>query len=363
VHRFNTLTVAALLAALGCQADSGSTAAEPDAATADAGEMLADAANTPTDTEVTATADTATADTTTTDTAVTATADTAATDTSAMDPCAQTLKAVTFNIRYASLGDDNRSWLVRRDLVVDLITTMDPDVLGLQEVLSVQALDLRQTFDGYGFVGVGRNDGEFDGEFAAILYRLERFEAIDEGHFWMSATPEAPGTVFEGSAAIRMSSWVALRDRLTSRELLVLNTHWDHVSADSRERSATLTRDQLATLAEGRVVIMTGDLNTTPTSAPVQLLLADEPTGSPALVDGYRHIHPEAQDNERTFHNFNGRTSGQRIDYVLHDAQLRTLEAEIVRTEYDGVYPSDHFPVTGLVGYAFDGDGGPCPTQ
>jgi exonuclease III len=64
------------------------------------------------------------------------------------------------------------------------------------------------------------------------------------------------------------------------------------------------------------------------------------------LVDSYRQVTPTIGRDEATYHGFSGRTLGSRIDFVLHDGSFETLDAAIVRTNYSGRYPSDHFPVT-----------------
>ena len=50
--------------------------------------------------------------------------------------------------------------------------------------------------------------------------------------------------------------------------------------------------------------------------------------------------------SELTFHNYNGGTSGSRIDFILHTDELTPTAASIIRTSYGGKYPSDHYPVT-----------------
>ncbi len=273
------------------------------------------------------------------------------------------LRVATFNIRYAGLSGEN-AWyalpVARRDLVLETMRAIDADVFGLQEVLYAQAVDVQAEFSDYHFVGVGRDDGELAGEFAAILLRRERFELIEQGHFWMSETPDVPGTVFEGSGAIRMSSWAVVKDKTSGRELLVLNTHWDHRSSSSRESSANLTRARMPELAAGRSVVLTGDLNASPEDGALLALLAADPDAATQLIDSYRVANPVESNDEATFHGFGGDTRGNRIDYVLHTAGLRADSASIHRDSFEGAYPSDHFPVTAELRWRFAVDGELC---
>ena len=76
------------------------------------------------------------------------------------------------------------------------------------------------------------------------------------------------------------------------------------------------------------------------------LLLEPYYTGSHAAwIDGYRQVHPTRDKEEATFNGFKGTRIGSRIDFVLHSRQFRTLTAEIDRSERNGHYPSDHYPV------------------
>jgi endonuclease/exonuclease/phosphatase family metal-dependent hydrolase len=40
---------------------------------------------------------------------------------------------------------------------------------------------------------------------------------------------------------------------------------------------------------------------------------------------------------------------GEKIDYVFVPPGIGVIDAAIVRTERDGRYPSDHFPVTARI--------------
>ncbi|MEO0529736.1 MAG: endonuclease/exonuclease/phosphatase family protein, partial [Planctomycetota bacterium] len=151
-------------------------------------------------------------------------------------------------------------------------------------------------------------------------------------------------STYPGAACPRIATWCVLRDaRNDGTRLLVLNTHWDHVSAEARQHSAELIRTRLPELADEVPTIVMGDLNVGESQLPIQKLLG---SGEERLTDSYRAVHRQPTERERTFHGFNGGDQGVRIDYVLHNSGLRPLSAEIDRTAYDGVFPSDHYPVT-----------------
>ncbi len=275
------------------------------------------------------------------------------------------IKLMSFNIRFDS-GDASNSanaWFSprgvdRRDLAFNVINEYGPDILGVQEALNQQVLDLQGELTEHDFYGVGRNNGMRSGEYGGIFFRSERFTQTSSGTFWLNENADTPGTFFPGTCCARIASWVTLEDALADgQEYFVLNTHWDHQVQAAREFSAVLIRERIGSLAGNRPVIVMGDLNATPTNpAFVDLLGTNEPDEL-QLRDSYRDVFPEIDRQEATFHGFGGGTFGSRIDYVLHSDDFQAEQAGIVRTSYDGNYPSDHYPVT----VTLQGPGVPIP--
>jgi endonuclease/exonuclease/phosphatase family metal-dependent hydrolase len=262
------------------------------------------------------------------------------------------LKLMSFNVRYVKQSGEDKAennWNdphhPRRDRAIRVIQSSSPDILGVQEARDPQTKDLQEALTDYDFYGVGRDDGNTGGEYSGIFYRRDRFRRLGEGSFWLSATPETPGTTFHTrpGAVPRIASWVKLEDMKAGRKLLVLNMHWDNESEPARRKSAELVRTRLATLAEGLPTIVMGDFNSKEDSPAVKLLMGD---GSPHLADSFREVHPERTRDEASFNNWEGTTAGSRIDFILVAPDFKTTAAEIVRTAYDERWPSDHYPVT-----------------
>jgi endonuclease/exonuclease/phosphatase family metal-dependent hydrolase len=92
-----------------------------------------------------------------------------------------------------------------------------------------------------------------------------------------------------------------------------------------------------------------GDMNATESNnAYRELIGSNDPTGF-QLLDSFREIVPLPGLQERTFNGFTGASIGSRIDYILHSNFFQAEQASIVRTEFNGQYPSDHYPVTALL--------------
>ncbi len=258
------------------------------------------------------------------------------------------LRVMTFNLRYATAADGENAWERRKDLLADTIRAFKPDLLGTQEALAVQIDFLTQQFPEYVVVGVGRDDGARRGEFSAALARREIFEVLDSGTFWLSETPDKPGSKSWDSSLPRIATWAHLRQRGgAAGEFCFLNTHWDHRGNRARVESARLIRRWLASHAPEHAIV-TGDFNADENHPAYRALIAETPE-KPRLIDAYREVHPQAQGDEVTFHNFLGVRRGRRIDFVLHTSDMKAVEADIDRTKRDGHYPSDHYPVTAVL--------------
>lgn len=277
-------------------------------------------------------------------------------------PEAPPLVVMSFNIRYGTARDGDDAWPKRQKLVIDRMRESNADIIGLQEALRFQIDELLAAMPGYKAVGVGRDDGREAGEHVAILYRHSRLaleppvphrpgrSTATHGHFWLSETPEKPGSKSWGNSITRMCTWARLREIETDRAFIVFNTHLDHESQPSRVRSVELIKQRIANREGSDPVIVTGDFNAGQKNEAIHAMLAtDTPTdpGSPVcppLRDTFRVADPKAT-TVGTFNGFKGVTDGEKIDYIFVDDRWEVLEASIDRTMPDGRCPSDHFPV------------------
>jgi endonuclease/exonuclease/phosphatase family metal-dependent hydrolase len=268
-------------------------------------------------------------------------------------PAASPLTVMTFNIRYGTANDGENHWTRRRELLFEVLRTADADLIGLQEALRFQIDEILAAVPGYGVVGVGRDDGKAAGEMSAILFRTGRFHVAESGTFWFSDTPETPGSKSWGNRITRIASWARFIDR-DGRGFFHFNLHLDHESQPSREKSTALLLQRIAARrVPAEPVVVTGDFNVGERN-PALATLVGEPgrpatAAPPPFVDTFRVLHREDRE-VGTFTAFEaGKTTGDKIDYVLVQPGTTVLSADIVRTSRDGRYPSDHFPVVARI--------------
>ena len=257
---------------------------------------------------------------------------------------AQPLRVMTFNIRYGTAPDSANSWPQRRHLTFSVISDFAPAVLGVQEALRFQLDEIGRELNHYGEIGVGRDDGVEAGEYSAILYDRSRLEVLEQGTFWLSDTPDVPGSMTWGNQYPRIVTWARFRDGATGAAFYVFNTHWDHESQPARERSAGMLLERIRTRSTvDDPVLLMGDFNAGEDNAAFRALL--RPSDGLRLYDTFRALHPDARETG-TYHAFRGDRSRPRIDAILASPEWQTLAAAIVLESENGVYPSDHFPVT-----------------
>ena len=130
---------------------------------------------------------------------------------------AQPLNIMTFNIRYNTAADSLNAWPYRKDKAAGQILFHDAHIIGVQEALHNQMLDLQSQLTRFKYVGVGRDDGHQKGEYAAIFYDTIRMQLIQSQTFWLSEQPMVPGSKGWDAANTRIVTWAKFKDRKTNK--------------------------------------------------------------------------------------------------------------------------------------------------
>jgi len=264
------------------------------------------------------------------------------------------VSVMSFNIRYGTANDGANHWRNRRGMVCDVIARGNPDVIGLQEALLFQIDEIRRQLPKYNLIGVGRDDGKTKGEYSGILFRNDKFKIDQGGTFWLSDTPEVPGSITWGNACTRICTWARFVEKATGRAFYLYNVHLDHISQPSREKSMVLLTRRIRDRKKPDPFIVTGDFNAGEDNPAISFLKAKTTLAAkdnarfsnPApMVDTFRVLHPDAT-NVGTFNGFKGTSTGAKIDYILTTSGVKVLNAKILHDNEEGQYPSDHFPVT-----------------
>ncbi|ODV79004.1 DNase I-like protein [Suhomyces tanzawaensis NRRL Y-17324] len=230
------------------------------------------------------------------------------------------LRVYTHNIRYDNRGNRDwgeQPWSVRRAEVVNSIdfnagATGYANVVCLQEVLHHQLEEIihglnrnAEQGESWTYYGVGRTDGRTGGEYAPILYKPSEWVLVENLTFWLSPTPEVPGSKGWDAALERIVTLVTLQ--LTLNPLVKLNffnTHFDHRGVVARQKSAELIVDKMKN-HNGYPSFLGGDFNTEPSDLPYGVLRSSGFKDSRTLIDpaysyganatftGFNHEHEQ----------------------------------------------------------------------
>jgi len=248
------------------------------------------------------------------------------------------LQVITCNIRYDNPDDGENTWELRKSDLVDLLKYYQPDIFGLQEALPHQANYIGTSLNNYRFIMVGRDGPDNVSEATPIFYNPEKLELLETQTFWLSETPDKVSKGWD-AALNRIFTFARFREKENNKELVVINTHFDHIGEEARKNSA-LTIVKKATemgWLGGRILLM-GDFNCEPDKEPYSILKR--------TFSDSRDIATKAYGPIGTWNGFEVNSIiDRRIDYIF----TKNLEIEVQRHIDDrrpnNLQVSDHLAI------------------
>lgn len=175
---------------------------------------------------------------------------------------AQTVNVATYNIRYINKPDSLQGdgWAQRCPVICNLIKYQDFDVLGTNEGYLNQLEDMQKLLTEYTYFGFGRNDGIHKGEHCAIFYKKKSVKLVEEGHFFLSETPDKPGKAWDAKNP-RLCTWGKFKDIKSGKMFYYFCVHFDHKGQIARVESSKLMVKMVKEIAGKYPAIVAGDLN------------------------------------------------------------------------------------------------------
>ncbi len=256
---------------------------------------------------------------------------------------AQTVKVMTYNIKYDNVNDTVNNWNDRKEGMVDLLKQQKPSFIGMQEVLFNQLQYLDEALPNYAYIGVGRDDGKEKGEFSPILYNSEKYRLLRSNTFWLSKTPDKVSVGWD-AALERICTYGLFEDKITSTKLWVFNTHFDHVGVKARKKSAMLILEKIRQINTDKLpVVLMGDLNLMPEEKPIRSIKRK-------MNDGLVFSKKSQNGPVGTFNGFNiSEPISRRIDYIFV-SNFEVLDYQHIDERLDtGKHISDHLPVVAIL--------------
>ena len=256
----------------------------------------------------------------------------------------QELNVMTFNIRYNTKNDSLNAWPYRKDNAASQIKFHNVHILGVQEALHEQVIDLGQSLSQYKYVGVGRDDGIIKGEYSAIFYDTTKLILLGSSTFWLSLTPEIPGSKSWDAAITRIVTWAKFTDIRRNRTFFVFNTHFDHMGKEARSESARLLKQKVKDIAGNNPVVITGDFNSKPSDEPIKIIT--ESNDKDKFIDTKAVSLTPHYGPQGTFNAFTSKEiDNEPIDFIFLKGKWKVLLHATLSQTWGGRFSSDHFPV------------------
>ena len=244
------------------------------------------------------------------------------------------LRVVQFNLRCTGFGKTSVAY--RAPLMAAELDSLNADSMGFQEANLRWMTYLEEHLPDYAHVGVARDDGGVRGEFSPIFYLKEKYDAVESGTFWLSKTPDKPGSKDWGSACRRICTWAVLENKETGARYVHFNTHLDHISGEARTNQMAVLLEKVKEYLGVCPVVLTGDLNDAEDS--------DMYREAAALLTDARRAAP-VTDGRDTFHNYGGAVPVGLLDYVFVSDGVSPLAFRVIDDKINGAYLSDHYGV------------------
>ena len=243
---------------------------------------------------------------------------------------------LTFNMRFGLADDGGNSWQSRKKAFSPLLNTYSGDFICFQEANAFQVDFLKEILAEYDFIGKRSPAPSFWQN--NIIFYQKSWKCIYCKHFFLSPTPMIPSR-FRESRWPRQCTLGMFKKR--DRRLICINTHFDF-DAEVQVKSAAMIMEQLSMLPPELPAMIVGDFNATPLSPCHNVFTGQNHESN--IEDLYlKNVFVKPFPG--THHGFTGDKNGDHIDWILYRGRIISDNCEVIYGTFNGVYPSDHFPV------------------
>ena len=243
-----------------------------------------------------------------------------------------TISVMTVNLRFGLADDGRNSWDIRKHVFPLLFDSYQPDFIGMQEANGFQVDFFQDLLSDYHFIGK-RAPAPLHWQDNLIFFK-KPWKCSRQEHFFLSDTPSIPSRFPESKWPRQCILGVFENNE---RVVICANTHFDFESP-VQVKSAKIILERLSQFPKTYPAVITGDFNAEPGSPCYNVLISDDKNRS-----GFKEIF--CGEYSFTQHGFTGKNTGGHIDWILYNKSLKLNAKEIIRNKYNGVHPSDHFPV------------------
>lgn len=237
-------------------------------------------------------------------------------------------RIMTYNVMFDELTE------TRLDAVVQQIRVVNPDCFGLQEVKNGSKQYFEEAFNDYDSFSV--SDETENTTFDTLFWRKSKFKKVSENSVFLSKTPDRPSTGWDANHR-RMLQWVVLEDKGTGGRFIHANTHLDNGGNTARTESVKMIEKYLGNSMYP--VVVSGDYNCRYTGDTIKSFAAMGWNNTMNMCG--------ITSSKDTFHGYTGNDANHSpIDHIFVKGVASAANWTIHREMYNGMYPSDHFPLS-----------------
>lgn len=251
-----------------------------------------------------------------------------------------------FNIRFKTTADQGElSWDNRKSYVARTIIDFKYDIVGVNEMnAGSQQEDMKSLLPEYSFVEWGGNSSTVpnQGTVNAVLFRTDKFDLLEEGHYFLCTDPSKSLISWDNSSGNkRFAVWAKLRVKETGELFYYFITHLDHLGSDARNEGTRINIEKVRSISGHYPAIICGDHNSSAIRYPFYDLCSAYLSDSRKVSEA-----PFPWPKDGTLCKWDPeKKDGTRLDYVWVKGMKVHTYNHINETFGRGVTPSDHFPV------------------
>lgn len=226
----------------------------------------------------------------------------------------------------------------KRELALKALLNQEkPDIIAAQEVS--ETIQHSSAFSSYQMVGKKRGSLVAN-EYVPVFFLKERFQLLEEKTIWLSPTPQKENTKFLLSMYPRIVTITKLEDTKEKHIFYFCSTHLDHLFASIRKQQVDILLQQLLPLSTCYPLLCAGDFNANSKEESIKLML-----------EHYQDaVHPSlgstllGKIGSKRYHNY-------PIDHIFYTKHFQLLSIKKIDTSFQGIYPSDHYPLLAKVDF------------
>lgn len=248
------------------------------------------------------------------------------------------MRIMTFNLRCDFLLDFNNRWDTRKNMIYHIMRDYNCDIVGTQEIKENMFKDIKDNVEEYNIIGSPRSKN-ISSERNNIL--ISKKHIIQESKtFWLSENPDKIGS----------RKWYSLFPRICTTAIVeidntkvrICNSHLDNFLPKAREYGLMKLMEVIEKEQENLPIILMGDFNATPDSKLIEDFTKGKLSNKKlvAVQDANKNLY-----NEVTRDGFKRKQKGVHIDYIFVSEEIEVINAEIIKYNINGKYPSDHYPL------------------